>query len=236
MKSIVVKQNLKSLFTATLITAGAAFLVTGCNRQEPAPANVTTVAPNGTTTTTVTTTSTPATGTTIVDTASPNVTPSNMPPANTTVGNEIDDTVVTTKVKSALVNDQEVKGFEIKVETRKGLVLLSGFVDNQTQIDRAISLTRGVEGVKNVENGMTIKDGKASVGNKVDDAIVTAKVKSALIADATVKGINITVVTRKGEVQLSGFLDNQAQIDQAITVARSIEGVQHVINQISIKK
>jgi hyperosmotically inducible protein len=152
------------------------------------------------------------------------------------VGTEIDDTVVTTKVKAALLGDQDVKGFEFKVETRKGKVLLSGFVDNQALADRAISVARAVEGVKDVENGMTLKDGKQTVGNKVDDGVVTAKVKSALLSDPSVKSFDIAVVTRKGEVQLSGFVDNQAQIDRAIDVTRAVEGVQGVANEMSIKK
>src|SRR5688572_537722 len=69
----------------------------------------------------------------------------------TTVGTETDHTVITTKVKSALLTDPDIKSFDLKVETRKGLVQLSGFVDNQAQIDRAITAARGVEGAKDVE-------------------------------------------------------------------------------------
>ena len=156
--------------------------------------------------------------------------------AKTTVGTAIDDTVVTTKVKSALLADAEVKSFDFKVETRKGAVQLSGFVDNQAQIDRAIATTRAVPGVTDVENAITLKTGTATVGNKVDDGITTAKVKSALLADPGVKSFDIAVVTRKGEVQLSGFVDNQTQIDQAMTLAVKVEGVTRVDNQLSIKK
>jgi hyperosmotically inducible protein len=157
-------------------------------------------------------------------------------PATTTVGTEIDDTVVTTKVKSALLNDQEIKGLGIKVETRKGMVQLSGFADNQAQADRVISVAKGVPGVTSVENGLTLKQGNVSVGNRVDDGIVTAKVKSALLSDPSVKGFDIAVATSKGEVQLSGFVDNQMQIDHAIEVARGVEGVQGVDNKMSVKK
>jgi len=52
----------------------------------------------------------------------------------TTIGTEIDDSVVTTRVKTALLNDLDVKSFDFKVETNKGEVLLSGFVDNQYQL------------------------------------------------------------------------------------------------------
>ena len=154
----------------------------------------------------------------------------------TSVGTEIDDTVVTTKVKSALVGDQDIRGLGIKVETRKGTVQLSGFADSQAQIDRALAVTKSTEGVKSVENGITLKEGKTTVGNKVDDSIVTAKVKSALVSDPSVKGFDIAVATSKGSVQLSGFVDNQMQIDHAVEVAKGVEGVQSVDNKMSLKK
>ena len=83
--------------------------------------------------------------------------PAAAPEAKTTVGTDIDDTTITTKVKSALLADADVKSFDIKVETRKGEVQLSGFVDNQAQIDRAAEIARGVEGVKSVVNELSIK-------------------------------------------------------------------------------
>lgn len=162
--------------------------------------------------------------------------PPAVPVPSISVGTEIDDGVVTAKVKSALLADPEIKSFQIKVETRKGQVQLSGFVDTQGRIDGAIALVRKVEGVKDVENSMSLKDGKATVGNTVDDSIVTTKVKSAFLADASVKSFDIGVVTRKGEVQLSGFVDNQTQIDHALVLARGVEGVQRVNNEMNIKK
>jgi hyperosmotically inducible protein len=158
------------------------------------------------------------------------------PEAKTTVGTDIDDNAITTKVKSALIADEIVKGLDIKVETRKGEVQLSGFVDNQTQIDRAISVARGVEGVKNVDNKMSLKTTETTVGEKIDDGIITTKVKAALLAESGVNSTDIAVVTRDGEVQLSGFVDDQAQIDRATQVVKGVEGVKNVINELSIKK
>jgi len=157
-------------------------------------------------------------------------------PATTSVGTEIDDGVVTAKVKSALLADPDIKSFDFKVETRKGEVMLSGFVGNQAQVDRAILIARGVEGVKAVANSMNLKEGTATVGNTVDDGIITAKIKSALLADPNVKSFDIAVVTRKGEAQLSGFVDNQAQIDHATELARAVDGVKSVASEMSIKK
>ncbi len=158
------------------------------------------------------------------------------PTPTTTVGTEIDDSVITATVKSALLADPDVKSFDFKVETRKGEVQLSGFVDGQTQVDRAISIARGVAGVKGIDNKVSMKSAATTVGNKIDDEIVTARVKGALLADANVKSFDIAVVTRKGEVQLSGFVDNQGQIDRALEVARAVQGAGSVTNEMSIKK
>jgi osmotically-inducible protein OsmY len=72
-------------------------------------------------------------------------------------GQYIDATVITTKVKAALIEDPMTKATEINVETFKGVVQLSGFVSSQAAANRAVELTRGVAGVKSVKNDMRIK-------------------------------------------------------------------------------
>lgn len=158
--------------------------------------------------------------------------------AGTTVGTEMDDSIVTTKVKSKLLSDPDIKSFDLKVETHKGDVQLSGFVDNKAQIDHAVMITRSVEGVKNVENKVSLKSDSVAptIGIKVDDSVVTSKVKSLLLAEPDIKSFDIAVMTNNGDVQLSGFVDNQTQIDRASVVARGTEGVHNVINELRVKK
>lgn len=69
----------------------------------------------------------------------------------------IDDTIITTKVKTALLADSDIKGLAIDVETSGGVVTLNGAATNQTQIDRAGKLAKDVKGVSSVENKLTIK-------------------------------------------------------------------------------
>jgi len=157
--------------------------------------------------------------------------------AKTTVGTEIDDGAITTKVKSALMADADVKSFDIKVETSKGVVQLSGFVDNQGQIDRAITVAKGVEGVKSVDNKMNIKTTETTVGEKIDDSIISTKVKAALVGDDSIKNsTDIAVETHEGKVQLSGYANDEAQMNRAVKVARGVEGVKNVVNKMSIKR
>ncbi|BBV64659.1 MULTISPECIES: BON domain-containing protein [Kluyvera] len=72
-------------------------------------------------------------------------------------GGYIDDTVVTTKVKTALFSDKQIKSSEINVQTFKGRVQLSGFVSSAADAKRAVEVTRQVQGVRVVENDMQIK-------------------------------------------------------------------------------
>src|ERR1700719_2628167 len=72
-------------------------------------------------------------------------------------GEYVDDSVITTKVKAAILNDSTLKVNEINVETFKGVVQLSGFVRSQADIDQAVRVARGVAGVKSVKNDMRMK-------------------------------------------------------------------------------
>lgn len=69
----------------------------------------------------------------------------------------MDDTVITTKVKAAIFNDPSLKSAEINVETFKGVVQLSGFVNSQEDINQAVRVARSVPGVVSVKNAMRLK-------------------------------------------------------------------------------
>jgi hyperosmotically inducible protein len=78
-------------------------------------------------------------------------------PTKEGTGEYVDDTVITTKVKAALVDDPVTKASEINVETFKGRVQLSGFVSSQEAMNRAVELARRVQGVTSVKNDMRLK-------------------------------------------------------------------------------
>jgi osmotically-inducible protein OsmY len=74
-----------------------------------------------------------------------------------------------------------------------------------------------------------------STGEYVDDKVVSAKVKAALVGDPTTKAYQIGVTTYEGVVQLSGFVDSTAQVARATEVARSVDGVREVKNELQIR-
>jgi osmotically-inducible protein OsmY len=78
-------------------------------------------------------------------------------PTRESTGEYVDDSVITTKVKSLLAADDFLKSFQIGVESFKGVVQLSGFVNTQKAVDKAIEITRSVKGVKSVKNDLIVK-------------------------------------------------------------------------------
>jgi len=74
-----------------------------------------------------------------------------------------------------------------------------------------------------------------STGQYIDDTVLTTNVKAAMFNQPDLKGTEINVETFKGNVQLSGFVASQAEIDKAVAAARSINGVQQVTNDLKLK-
>ena len=72
-------------------------------------------------------------------------------------GDYVDDSVITTKVKAKLADDDFFKSFQISVETYKGIVQLSGFVDSQQAVNKAGEIVRSVQGVKSLKNNLIVK-------------------------------------------------------------------------------
>jgi osmotically-inducible protein OsmY len=72
-------------------------------------------------------------------------------------GEYVDDSVITNKVKALLAADDFLKSFQISVETYKGTVQLSGFVNSQQATDKADQITRSVKGVKSIKNDLIVK-------------------------------------------------------------------------------
>lgn len=78
-------------------------------------------------------------------------------PAHESTGQYVDDSVITTKTKAAIFNEPTLKSAEINVETFKGAVQLTGFVNSQADVNRAVEVAKGVNGVKSVKNDMRLK-------------------------------------------------------------------------------
>jgi hyperosmotically inducible protein len=156
-------------------------------------------------------------------------------PTQESTGEHIDDAAITAKVNTALVQDPQVKARQVDVETARGVVQLNGFVDTTAAKDRATTVARSVTGVQQVHNNLVVQTSERTVGAVVDDATITAKVKTALIGNEDTKAHQINVSTREGVVQLSGFVDDSQEKQNAEMVARNVAGVRSVDNQLEVK-
>lgn len=152
-----------------------------------------------------------------------------------TAGQYVDDTTLTARVKSALAESDDVKARQIDVETYRGVVQLNGFVETAEARSSATRVASSVNGVREVRNNLSVSERDETVGEVVDDGIVTTKVKAALIAEPMTKARQINVATNEGVVQLSGFVDSAEEKSKATEVARSVSGVREVDNELDIK-
>src|SRR5688572_2209226 len=150
-------------------------------------------------------------------------------------GEQVDDAALLTSVKSALVSDPVTEAGEINVDVNRGVVKLSGFVDSPQEKSAAGDLARKVDGVQSVQNDIAVKESNSSTGEVIDDSILTAKVKTALIESSETKAHQINVETKEGVVQLSGFVDSAGAKAAATNVAKSVTGVKDVKNELSVK-
>ncbi len=154
----------------------------------------------------------------------------------TSMGEQIDDTVITAKIKGELIADPLTKAHEIDVEVFKGRVQLNGFVRSNEMRTQAIALARRVDGVVAVDNNLKLKAAADhSVGESIDDAVLTGSVKSALAADARTNALRVNVETRDSVVLLAGFVNTAEARTAAGEIARGIKGVRRVDNQLAIK-
>lgn len=149
------------------------------------------------------------------------------------VGNFMDDSAITAKVKAALVDHESIKSTDISVKTEQKVVTLSGFVESQAQAEAAVTVAKGVEGVTSVSDKLHVRDSKSdSVKGYAGDTATTSEIKAKLLADDIVPSRKVKVETTDGVVQLSGTVDSQAQIRRAESIAKAVDGVKSVKNDL----
>ena len=150
-------------------------------------------------------------------------------------GEVIDDSVLTAKVKAALIDDPVTKAGQINVETYRGVVQLGGFVDTAAEKSQATKVAQSVTGVKEVRNDLRVSSPQTA-GQAVDDTALTAAVKAKLIEDSTTKAHHINVETQKGVVQLTGFVNSNEEKARAAQLAGDVDGVVSVKNDLEIRQ
>jgi hyperosmotically inducible protein len=147
------------------------------------------------------------------------------------------DAVITAKVKSSMAVDSSVKASRIEVSTHEKVVTLTGNLDSQAEKDRALEIARSTGGVKDVVDMIAVRTGAESgdapdpdrtMGEHIDDAVITASVKNRLLEDPQVKGLRIDVDTREGVVFLTGTVGTREELDRAVEIARATEHVREV--------
>ncbi|MBI5675077.1 MAG: BON domain-containing protein [Nitrospirae bacterium] len=149
---------------------------------------------------------------------------------------EMSDAWITAKVKTTLLFHRSVSAMT-EVSTKEGNVILRGEADNQAQKDLTTEYVKDIEGVKDVNNEMTVpKTSKMTptVGETIDDASITAQVKMTLLFHRSTSAVNTKVDTNKGVVMLGGKAKNMAEKDLVTKLVEDVKGVKSVKNMMTV--
>ncbi|HET9693628.1 MAG TPA: BON domain-containing protein [Steroidobacteraceae bacterium] len=155
-------------------------------------------------------------------------------PAQQATADTVDDGTIAASIKAGLLDHKATSSMQINVESYEGTVQLSGFVESQAEKDAAGKVASNVSGVTKVVNSLAIAP-KTSMGTKLDDSLLTGKVKAALMDAHDVKSMQINVETKNGVTQLAGFVPSQAMKERAGQVAAAVSGVKQVENVLVVR-
>lgn len=145
-----------------------------------------------------------------------------------TTGTQIDDETLEFKVENAVEKDAQIKTEgRVNAVSYNGRVLLIGQVPNSDVKDTATALAKGVKGVNEVYNELTVSP-KISFAQISKDSWLTTQVKSKMFVDGRVKATDVKVISENGEVFLLGNV-TQSQANAAADIASKISGVKKVI-------
>ena len=142
------------------------------------------------------------------------------------------------KVKTILFLHRSLSDSKTEVNVNDGIVTLQGEATSQAQKELTTEYAKDVEGVKDVKNEMTVtKTSKKTrtVGEKIDDASITAQVKMTLLYHRSTSALNTKVDTKRGVVTLYGKASNAAEKDLVTKLVNDINGVQSVNNRMTIE-
>jgi len=151
------------------------------------------------------------------------------------VKNIASDTAITAEIKRKFFADPDISAFDVHVETINGTVTLSGTVPEYALKQKAISLTKEVDGVTEVVSHISI-DQSSATNKIISDSVITGAIKTKLLNEKDLSGIHIHVETNNGTVKLTGTVPNKAANNKAIALAQDTDGVKKVISELTIKK
>lgn len=147
------------------------------------------------------------------------------------------DAWITAKVKTALLFHRNVSGTGTKVQTRDGIVTLRGQAESEAQKELTTEYAKDIEGVRDAVNEMTVKPSRRkerSFGDKIDDASITAQVKTTLLFHRETSGLGTEVDTKDGVVTVTGKAKSEAEKDLVTKVVSDVKGVRKVVNEVVV--
>lgn len=168
-----------------------------------------------------------------------------------TTDKKLKDAWLDGKIETALLVNRHLNNFTIDTEVKNGTAYLSGTVNSEIDRELAYEITKGIEGISEVDNDIIVKkkasmtdkthlshehqaDNKRSFGEWYDDVTTTASIKTELLMNSQTSGLDVNVDTSHGVVTLNGVVDSDQEKDLIVQIVENTAGVREVQSEIEV--
>ncbi len=148
------------------------------------------------------------------------------------IGTMLDDSLLSSSVKTKMISDEFVKARHIDVDVLNGVVYLIGVVESSSQKRMAGDIARGVDGIRRVENQLMV--GKTTAGQILDDTILSSRIQAELLKEPNVRSTNIDVDTNNNVITLTAIVSSYKEKETIIKVVQKTAGNRQIVDNLKV--
>lgn len=150
------------------------------------------------------------------------------------MGDAVDDTVIKSKINSALLQKSVDLFGDIEIDVVEGRVMLTGSVPVPEDRVEAVRLTWTVDGIKEIINEIQVED-ESGLTDYAQDSWITARIKSKLLFEREVRSINYNIETVNAVVYMIGIAQSQGELERVTNIVRNVPNVRRVVSHVRVR-
>jgi osmotically-inducible protein OsmY len=150
------------------------------------------------------------------------------------MGDAVDDTVIKSKINSALLQKSVDLFGDVEIDVVEGRVMLTGSVPVPEDRVEAVRLTWTVDGIKEIINEIQVED-ESGLNDYAQDSWITARIKSKLLFEKEVRSINYNIETVNAVVYMIGIAQSQGELERVTNIVRNVPNVRRVVSHVRVR-
>lgn len=148
------------------------------------------------------------------------------------LGTMLDDSVISSTVKSKMIADEFVKARNIDVDVLNGIVFLIGVVESSSQKRMAGDIARGVADVRRVENQLIV--GKTTIGQDLNDTVLTSRIRTEMLKNPDIRSTNVDIDTYNDRVTVTGIVSSQTEKNSVLYSIQKVAGNRQIVDNLTV--